>query len=116
MVPSDYFDESGQPARAGWEQNSPIQLQPEHGKSSRLPNIRRHSGLWLLDYFRVHGRIVWLGADVDCWIGAGSGRAVQPFQRNSQHPIDGRPRVPADRSQHTALPQQPKKRPQLGGN
>jgi hypothetical protein len=36
-------------------------------------------------------------ADLACWIGNDSGRAAQPFQRNSQHPLDGqRPPIGAN--------------------
>jgi hypothetical protein len=61
-----------------------------------MPTDVQASSLWLLDYFRVHGRSVRLGADVACWIGADSGRAAQPFQRNSQHRLEV---TPVDRCQ-----------------
>jgi hypothetical protein len=71
------------------------------GKSTRVSDIRRHSRLWLLDYFRFQGRIARHGADMACGIGAGAGggRTAQPFQRNSQYAIEGHDPVPRARSE-----------------
>jgi putative SOS response-associated peptidase YedK len=54
---------------AGREQNSSARLQPEHGKSSRVSGIRRHSRLWRTSSPHWRG---WLKPENRCLVPANS--------------------------------------------